>query len=98
MRRVLALNLSLSRSYSMAILKGLQWLAITYLFSLSYAYTWALVLTHFGLLPAEILKNILFRFFRRCDLPFELRVFEAPEDSSKLRARAITHVKQVVSG
>lgn len=97
-RQLLALNLSLSRSYSMAILKELQGLDITYFFSLCYVHTWGLALTHFGLLSAEIPKNILFRFFRCCDLPFELRVFEAPEDSSKLRAGAIAHVQQVVSG
>ena len=98
MRQLLALNLSLSCSYSMAILNELQDEEITYLISLSYGYTWALALTRFASLSAEIPKNILFRFFRRCDLPFELRVFEAPQDSGKLRAGAIAHVEQVVSG
>jgi hypothetical protein len=52
----------------------------------------------FALLSAEIPENILFRFFRRCDLPLELRVFETPQNLSKLRAGAIAHVEQVVSG
>src|SRR5215472_13188108 len=46
----------------------------------------------------EIPKDILPRLFLRSDLAFQLGVFQAPKDSSKLRAGAITHGEQVVTG
>src|SRR6516162_3078119 len=50
-----------------------------------------------GLLIPETPKDILPRLFRRSDLAFQLGVFHAPKDSSKLRAGTITHGQQVVT-
>src|SRR5207244_11611409 len=46
----------------------------------------------------KIPNAILLRLFLRSDLPFQLGVFDAPEDLSKSRAGAITHGEQVVPG